>query len=133
MSLLLLFLDLHDYNRAIARPLSPTRAAAVCCAAINAGAAPVLVDAPPIAVPVALPVALPVILPVATPVSFPVALALVLALALLLATASTLFAVTVNVAFHPVQVYVAPLTGAVKIPFVSLQVPVAECKGVGLA
>lgn len=107
------------------------RAAAVCCAAIKVGAAPVLVDDPPIAVPVTLPVTLPVALPVILPVSFPVALAL--ALADLVATASTEAAVTVNVVFHAVQVYVAPLTGAVKIPLVSLQVPVAECSGVGLA
>jgi len=123
----MLYFDLQGHSRANAKPPSPIRAAAVCCAAINVGAAPVLVDEPPIAVPVTLPVTLPVMLPVATPVSFPEAPAV------LLATASTLFAVTVNVLFHPVHVYVAPLTGAVKIPFISLQVPVAECSGVGFA
>jgi hypothetical protein len=77
------------------------RAAAGYCAAINVGAAPALVDDAPLAVPL-LPVALPVILPA----SFPVALEVVcpVVLADLVATASTEAAVTVNVAFHPVQV-----------------------------
>jgi hypothetical protein len=106
------------------------RAAAGYCAAINVGAAPALVDDAPLAVPL-LSVALPVILPA----SFPAALEVVcpVVLADLVATASTEAAVTVNVVFHAVQVYVAPLTGAVRIPLISLQVPVAECSGVGFA
>ena len=50
----------HDHKRAIARPLSPMRAAARCCAAINLGAAPVLVDEALVPVPVTLPVKLAV-------------------------------------------------------------------------
>jgi hypothetical protein len=125
---LLLF---YGYRRANARPPSPIRAAAGYCAAISVGAAPVLVDDAPLAGPVTLPVTMPVILPA----SFPVALEVVcpVVLADLVATASTEAAVTVNVAFHAVQVYVAPLTGAVRIPLISLHVPVAECSGVGFA
>jgi hypothetical protein len=118
---------LHVYRRANARPPSPMRAAAGYCAAINVGAAPALVDDAPLAVPVALPVIPPASLPVALEVVCPVVLTD------LVATASTEAAVAVNVAFHPVQVYVAPLTGAVRIPLISLQVPVAECSGVGFA
>ena len=80
----------HDHKRANARPPSPMRAAAGCCAAINVGAAPVLMDEAPVPVPVTLPFALALVSPVA--------------LALLVATASTEAAVIVNVAFHAVQV-----------------------------
>lgn len=126
---------LHVYKRANARPPSPMRAAAGYCAAIMVGAAPVLVPDAPLAAPVTLPVALPVMLLVILPASFPVALEVVcpVVLADLVAIASTEAAVPVNVSFHAVQVYVVPLTGAVRIPLVSLQVPVAECSGVGLA
>jgi hypothetical protein len=125
----------YAYSRANARPLSPMRAAAGYCAAIMVGAAPVLVPDAPLAVPVTLPVALPVTLPVILLASFPEPLVVVcaVALAILVATASTEAAVTVNVSFHAVQVYVAPLTGAVRMPLISLHVPVAECSGVGFA
>jgi hypothetical protein len=123
------------YKRANARPPSPMRAAAGYCAAIMVGAAPALVPDAPIAGPITLSVALPVTLPVILLESLPVALEVVRAVELadLVATASTEAAVTVNVSFHAVQVNVAPLTGAVRIPLISLQVPVAECSGVGFA
>ena len=88
----------NNYRRTNARPLSPMRAAARYCVALNVAAAPVLMDEALVPVPVTLPLALPLASPVTMSLVSPVALTL------LVAIASSEAAVIVNVAFHAVQV-----------------------------